>query len=63
MLKSIDLRWGDDLRVDPLLPDLAMVGATYHEVRIDNDGKRLEESAFLHLPHAIRPASQAGRAQ
>jgi len=47
MIKSIDLRWGDDLRVDPLTPDLAMVGATYHEVRLDNEGKRLEESGYF----------------
>src|SRR5215475_4559471 len=33
-IKSIDLKWGDDLRVDALTRELAVMGATFHEVMI-----------------------------
>ena len=45
--KQIELRWGDDLRVDPLTPDLAVVAASYHEVRVNTAGQRVEESGFF----------------
>jgi len=32
-IKQIELKWGDDLRVDLLAPDLAVVGASYHELQ------------------------------
>jgi hypothetical protein len=46
-IKQIELRWGDDLRVDALAPDLAVVAAPYHEVRVDNAGQRVEENGFF----------------
>jgi len=46
-MKSIELRWGDDLRVDPLTPDLAVVAASWHEVQVSTDGHRVEESGFF----------------
>ena len=46
-IKQIELRWGDDLRVDPLTPDLAAVGTSYHEVRVSPDGHRVEEDGFF----------------
>lgn len=46
-VKQINLRWGDDLRVDPLTPDLAVVAASYHEVRVDTAGQRVDESGFF----------------
>jgi len=46
-IKQIKLRWGDDLRVDPLAPGLAVVAASWHEVRVDTAGRRLEESGFF----------------
>jgi hypothetical protein len=46
-IKRIELQWGDDLRVDPLTPDFAVVAATYHELRVDTAGKRIEESGFF----------------
>jgi Domain of unknown function (DUF4440) len=46
-IKQIELRWGDDLRVDPLTPHLAVVATTYHEVRVDPAGHRVEESGFF----------------
>lgn len=46
-VKQIELRWGDDLRVDPLTPNLAVVGATYHEIRVSTAGQRVEETGFF----------------
>jgi hypothetical protein len=46
-IKQIELRWGDDLRVDPLTPDLAVVAASWREVRVGTDGRRLEEAGFF----------------
>ena len=46
-IKQIDLRWGDDLRVDPLTPDLAAVAMSYHEVQISPEGHRVEENGFF----------------
>ena len=34
-VRHIELKWGDDVRVDPLSPDLAMVAASWHET-MDN---------------------------
>lgn len=47
MIKQIELRWGNDLRVDALTRDLAVVGATYHESRVDPAGTRLEEDGYF----------------
>jgi hypothetical protein len=46
-IKQIDLRWGDDLRIDPLTPDLAVVAASYHEVQVSPEGRRVEEAGFF----------------
>jgi hypothetical protein len=46
-IKQIELRWGDDLRVDPLTPDLAVVAASYHEIQVSPEGRRLEEAGFF----------------
>lgn len=46
-IKHIELRWGDDLRVDPLTADLAVVAATWHEVIVDPTGKRMDESGYF----------------
>jgi hypothetical protein len=46
-IKHIELRWGDDLRVDPLTPDLAVVAASYREIRLNTDGSRVEEAGFF----------------
>jgi hypothetical protein len=47
MIAQIELRWGDDLRVDPLTRDLAVVGSSYHESRVDPAGKRTEENGYF----------------
>lgn len=46
-IKHIDLRWGDDLRVDPLTEDLAVVASSYEETRTDTEGHRVAESGFF----------------
>jgi hypothetical protein len=46
-IKHIELRWGDDLRVDPLTTDLAVMASSWHEVMVDATGKRLEETGFF----------------
>jgi|HubBroStandDraft_1064217.scaffolds.fasta_scaffold309161_2 hypothetical protein len=46
-IKQIELRWGDDLRVDPLAVNFAIVAASYHEIRVDTTGKRVDESGFF----------------
>jgi len=45
--QHIELDWGSDLRVDPLTPQLAVVGAHWHEVQINAAGKRAEESGYF----------------
>jgi len=47
MLKQIELTWGDDLRVDALTEDFAQVACSWHEVRVDTEGHRVEESGFF----------------
>lgn len=47
IIKQIELRWGDDLRVDPLALGLAAVGATYHEMRVDPAGVSMDESGYF----------------
>jgi hypothetical protein len=46
-VKHIELTWGDDLRVDPLAPQFAVVGASYHEIRVETSGKRIDEKGFF----------------
>src|ERR1700719_3000528 len=37
-IKQIELRWGDDLRVDVLATDLAVVCTAFHEILVDTAG-------------------------
>ncbi len=46
-IKQIELKWGDDLRVDPLAPDLAVAAAPYHEFQVWADGHRVEDSGYF----------------
>jgi hypothetical protein len=46
-IKQIELKWGDDLRVDPLAPDLAVVGASYHELQVWADGHHVEDNGYF----------------
>jgi hypothetical protein len=46
-IKQIELKWGDDLRVDPLAPDLAVVAAPYHELQVWADGHHVEDNGYF----------------
>jgi len=46
-IKHIELHWGDDLRVDPLTTDLAIVATSWHETIVDAAGKSMEESGYF----------------
>src|SRR5260370_21312693 len=58
-IKHIELRWGDDLRVDPLTADLAVVATSYTEVQTDPEGPRGRKPGFL----PAVPDFAAGRGQ
>ncbi|MGB6686473.1 MAG: hypothetical protein WBE76_01375 [Terracidiphilus sp.] len=45
-IKHIDLAWGNEVRVDPLTPTLAVVATSWHEVRTMASG-RVEDSGFF----------------
>jgi hypothetical protein len=46
-IKSIELRWGDDLRVDPLTPDLAVLASSWSELRVAADGGRVTDRGYF----------------
>ena len=46
-LPHIQLRWGDDLRVDPLTPRLAVVATSYSEVTVNAAGQRAETRGYF----------------
>jgi hypothetical protein len=43
----VELHWGDDLRVDPLTPDLAVMAASYREIQVSANRSRTEQSGFF----------------
>ena len=46
-IKKIELHWGDDLRVDPLTPNFAVVAATYHEIWDATNGQHVDSTGFF----------------
>jgi len=46
-IPHIELNWGDDLRVDPLTPQLAVLAASYHEVLVNPKGDRQDATGFF----------------
>lgn len=48
-IKKIELHWGDDLRVDVLTPQFAVVGASWREIREmqGNEVKELKEQGYF----------------
>ncbi|MGB2632350.1 MAG: hypothetical protein WAM58_00310 [Candidatus Acidiferrum sp.] len=46
-IPHIDLKWGDDLRVDPLTADLAVVGSSYQEIQVDSQGQTVTENGYF----------------
>jgi len=45
--RRIELEWGDDLRVDPLSPNLAVMAASYHEIQALATGETVDERGFF----------------
>lgn len=49
-ITHIELKWGDDLRVDPLTADFAMVALSWHETVVDVAGHQVDsEGSFTGL--------------
>jgi|SRR6516162_874028 len=46
-IKHIELRWGDDLRVDPLTSELAVVAAPWREIQMDAAGHTVDVTGFF----------------
>ncbi|HUA88357.1 MAG TPA: hypothetical protein VL994_02915 [Steroidobacteraceae bacterium] len=46
-LPKIQLSFGEDLRVDPLTPTLAAVGASYSEVQTDAAGRQHDDHGYF----------------
>jgi hypothetical protein len=46
-INHMELHWGEDLRVDPLTPDFAVIATPWHEIRVDTSGNRVDETGFL----------------
>jgi hypothetical protein len=47
-IKQIELEWsGDDLRIDPLTPEFAVVATPWRETMVDSGGRRLDEAGFF----------------
>ena len=46
-IDHMELHWGEDLRVDPLTPDLAVIATPWHEIRVDTSGNRVDETGFF----------------
>jgi hypothetical protein len=46
-IQHIELKWGDDLRVDPLTPNLAVVAASYHELQVPKSGAPHNEDGYF----------------
>ena len=46
-INHIDLTWGNDLRVDPLTPELAVVATPWHEIKTDAAGQTIEDGGFF----------------
>lgn len=46
-IRHIELTWGQDLRVDPLTAELAVVAVSWREIQIDTAGHRVEESGMF----------------
>jgi hypothetical protein len=46
-IRQIDLQWGEEMRVDPLTPDLAVMATPYHEIRTNAAGDRVNEAGYF----------------
>jgi len=47
LIRKIELKWGEDLRVDVLTPKLAAVGTSWRETQEMSDGKTVSDSGYF----------------
>jgi hypothetical protein len=46
-IRQIELKWGDDLRVDPLTNEFATVAVSWREIQVDTAGHSITETGFF----------------
>jgi len=46
-IRHIELNWGDDLRIDALTNDLAVVAVSWREVQLDTAGHSITETGYF----------------
>jgi len=46
-IRQIELKWGDDLRVDPLTSEYAVVGVSWREVQVDTAGHTVTQAGYF----------------
>jgi hypothetical protein len=46
-IRQIELRWGDDLRVDPLTKEFAIVAVSWREIQVDTAGHSVTETGYF----------------
>lgn len=45
--RRIELQWGNDLRVDPLTNEFAIVGVSWREIQVDTAGHSVTETGYF----------------
>jgi len=46
-IRQIELKWGEDLRVDPLTNEFAIVAVSWSEIQVDTAGHSITEKGFF----------------
>jgi hypothetical protein len=46
-IRHIELNWGDDLRVDPLTSEFAVVAVSWREIQVDTAGHSVAETGYF----------------
>jgi len=46
-IRHIELNWGDDLRVDPLTNEFAVVAVSWREIQLDTTGHSVTETGYF----------------
>jgi hypothetical protein len=46
-IRHIELKWGDDLRVDPLTNEFAMIAVSWREIQVDTAGHSVTETGYF----------------
>jgi hypothetical protein len=46
-IRQIELKWGDDLRVDPLTNEFVIVAVSFREIQVDKAGHSITETGYF----------------